>query len=241
MKSKNLQNAKKKVISLALVIVVMLSIAAPAALAAYSEWQPTEEQSDDIWLSFLTNPFVDVPDAPHWQNDPVSWAYYSGIARGVSATHFYPNRSITREMFVTFLFRWSGSQVIGTPPSFADSASISAWAVDAVNRAASNGVVQGFDDNTFRPHDIITREQMATILFRFAQNFGYHTSVSAGGERVINGFNDNHRVSNWANEAMIWATYYGIMEGANNNLMPRNNATRAQALAMLLRFVDLNV
>jgi hypothetical protein len=130
--------------------------------------------------------------------------------------------------------------VAGTPPAsssaFADSAAIPGWAVNAVGWVSSTGVSTGFlDDNTYRPDNNITREQIAAMLFRHAQNTGLDTTAPAN---ALNAFPDRGQVSIWAEAAMSWAAHHRIITGLNGNIAPQNNATRAQTVTMLNRFVD---
>jgi len=200
-----------------------------AELVAPGEWLPAES----------TNPFIDVPN-DNWQNEPVSWAIRNGIAAGVANTNppeFRPNAPLTREVFATFLHR-----VVGEPQaprtSFADNASISPWAVDAVRWGVEAGVILGFADNTFRPQVIIPREQIATMLFRFAEYLEKDTQFDT---RIINTFPDSGEINSWAIEAMQWATYNelitGIARPGGPRLEPQGSATRAQAVAVIYRFV----
>jgi len=211
-------------------------------MTLFAQWNEVDE--DDPPREWLppqsTNPFVDVPNAPHWQNDPVSWAVRNGIATGIANTtppEFRPNRPLTRETFATFLHRVAGAPEAG-PTHFADNASISSWANGAVRWAVEAGVVLGFADNTFRPQTVITREQIAVMLFRFAE----HVEKDLEFETVIfDAFPDSGRVSSWALEAVQWATYNGLITGIARpdgpRLEPQGNATRAQAVAIIYRFV----
>ena len=193
------------------------------------------------WLPPQTsNPFIDVPNSPHWQNDPVSWAARNGIAAGIANTsppEFRPNNRLTRETFATFLHRVVGEPEVGTI-NFTDNASISSWATDAVRWAVEAGVVLGFADNTFRPQAIITREQIATMLFRFAEYLDKDLEFETA---TFNAFPDSGQVSTWALEAMQWATdnelITGIARPGGPRLEPQGSATRAQAVAVIYRFV----
>ena len=100
--------------------------------------------------------------------------------------------------------------------------------------AAANGIVKGFDENTFAPNATITREQMAAILYRYAAYKGVDVSASAD----ISGFDDYSSVSLFARDAMSWANAEGIINGDNNNLMPKDGATRAQVAAILHRYIE---
>jgi len=189
-------------------------------------------------ISEATNRFVDVPNAPHWQNNPISWADSNRITRGIAHTNppeFEPNDYLTREMFATFLYRIEGQPRTTAVPRFSDSDTISNWAVNAV-AWGTPGILRGFTDNTFRPQENISREQIAVMLFRYAGRVEADTTFSSD---VFDAFPDTEQVLDWAVDAMQWATYHGIITGrGNGSLAPQNNATRAETVTMLQRFVE---
>jgi len=215
----------KRVVVLTLVFVLSLGVLTPSASA---DWRATPS----------VNPFTDV--LPHnWHHDNVSWAWVNGITTGTSPSTFGPDNNVTRAQFATFIHR-----VAGTPPAspsaFADSDRIPGWAASAVCWASSTGVTTGFlNDNTYRPSIDITREQIAAMLYRYAEHIGADTTAP---EDALSTFPDRRQVSGWATTAMRWAVHYRIITGINGNLAPQNNATRAQTVTMLYRFVEnLNV
>jgi len=188
--------------------------------------------------SLPENRFDDVPDHPHWQNNPVSWADRNGITRGIAGTtplEFRPNRPLTREMLATFMHRIADRPEAEEASTFTDSGAVSTWAVDAVNWAAEIGVIEGFTDGSFRPRTNITREQMALMLFRYAEIIEADTEFTS---TAFDEFPDVDMVSSWATDAMRWATYHGIIAGQRGNMAPHSDATRAEAVTMLQRFVD---
>jgi hypothetical protein len=141
---------------------------------------------------------------------------------------------------VTFLYRLAGEPDVSDLPalSIADYAEIARldWAEDAIRWAAAIGVTIGFDsDNTFRPNISISREQIATMLYRYAEIIGESTEFSPV---AFESFPDREAVSWWSDTAMRWVTYTGIIMGLRGNLAPGNNATRAEIVTMLYRFVD---
>ena len=184
------------------------------------------------------NRFADVEGRPFWQNDPVSWADRNGITQGIAGTtppEFRPNRPLTREMFATFMHRIADMPEAEAASDFVDSDRVNTWAVDTVNWAAEIGVIEGFTDNTFRPQVNITREQMALMLFRYAGIIEADTEFTSV---AFDRFPDRGRVNDWAADAMRWATHHGIITGQRGNIAPRSNATRAETVTMLQRFVD---
>jgi hypothetical protein len=187
------------------------------------------------WLQAESNPFTDVhPD--HWHHDYVSWASANGITTGTSATTFAPNDNVTRAQFATFLHRVAGKPP-ASPSAFADSGTIESWAVNAVGWASSTGITTGYlGDNTFRPGTAITREQIATMLYRYAESIGLDTTAD---DKALDGFPDSGRVSDWAKTEMQWAVHNGIITGIGGvTLAPQNNASRAETVTMINRFVD---
>ena len=174
--------------------------------------------------------FIDIaPDA--WYKDAVQYAYDQGLMTGTSATTFEPEATTTRAMIVSILARLEGvttAQAAG----FAD-VDDNDWYATAVNWAASVGVVNGYEDNTFRPNTAITREQLAAILMNYAAYKGEDVSARAD----LSTYTD--QPSTWAEEAMSWAVAEGLISGVTNTeLQPQGNATRAQVAAILQRFLD---
>ena len=177
-------------------------------------------------------PFTDVK-AGTWYYMPVLYAYYNGLMSGVSSSKFSPTVTMTRAMLVQVLYNLAGSP--SESYGFRDVPE-NAWYADAVNWAANNGIVAGTSETTFSPNANITREQVATILYRFASKLG---PVEASAD-ALQGFRDADKVSDFAVEAMRWAVTKGLIQGtASNRLSPKGNATRAEVAAILQRFVTL--
>lgn len=175
-------------------------------------------------------PFTDI-SMDDWFYDPVAWVYEQGLMTGTSATEFSPNTTTTRAMIVAILHRLEESPSVESA-GFSDVAD-SDWYVDAVNWAASEGIVGGFGDNTFQPNSPITREQMASILYRYAEYKGL--DVSARVDLSI--YSD--QPSAWAEDVMQWAVAEGLFNGVTDDqLQPQGNATRAQVAAILQRFLS---
>ena len=175
-------------------------------------------------------PFTDVK-AGDWFYDSVGYVYGAGLMNGTSPTAFSPGQTTTRAMIVTILYRYEGSPAAGTS-SFRDVAAGQYYA-DPVAWAAQNGVVTGYSPNRFGPTDTITREQMAAILYRYAQYKGYDVS----GRADLSVYSDGSRVSAYARDAMAWANYAGFINGVDERtLQPRGSATRAQVATILTRF-----
>ena len=178
-------------------------------------------------------PFGDVKSADWFYND-VKYVYEKGMMAGTAADVFAPNATTTRAMIVTILYRLEGSPAVtGTSP-FVD-VPAGQWYTDAVNWAAANQIVKGTSATTFAPNDSITREQMAAILYRYAQYKGYDVTKRAD----LSGYSDNGQVSAYAKDALAWANAAKLINGVTNTtLAPQGNATRAQVSAILHRFCD---
>lgn len=178
---------------------------------------------------FVTLPFIDVHPSD-WFYDPVCYVYSQGLMTGTSATTFEPNTHLSRAMLVAVLHRLEGSPQ-ASAGDFIDVAD-SDWYAQAVNWAASVGVVNGFDDGTFRPNTAITREQMAAILCNYAQYKGFDTSTSGD----LSTYSDAASVSDWAKESIQWAVGSGLLGGyEDGTLRPQGTTTRAEVASVLQR------
>lgn len=178
-------------------------------------------------------PFGDVKSADWFYND-VKYVYEKGMMAGTAADVFAPNTTTTRAMIVTILYRLEGSPAVTGTSAFVD-VPAGQWYTDAVNWAAANQIVKGTSATTFAPNDSITREQMAAILYRYAQYKGYDVTKKAD----LSGYSDNGQVSAYAKDALAWANAAKLINGVTNTtLAPQGNATRAQVSAILHRFCD---
>lgn len=175
--------------------------------------------------------------AAAWYHDGVHYCLENGLMRGVSGGKFLPDGSTTRAQLVTILWRLEGSPETTGAVRFNDTAG-GAWYAVAVRWAAGCGVVKGYDNGCFGPNDAVTREQMAAILYRYAQHKGY--DVSAGNDTNILSFDDAFAVSEYAIPAMQWACGSGMVRGIAQKggmaLAPRDTTTRAQTATLLMRF-----
>ena len=156
-----------------------------------------------------------------WFYDYVAYVYANGLMDGTSATTFEPNANMTRAMVWAILARIDGETVTGAN-----------WASAARAWAMAEGVSDGTD-----PNGLVTREQFATMLYRYAVAQGY--DVSIGESTNILSYTDYDEISEWAIPAMQWACGSGVITGVTDStLAPQGTATRAQAAAMLMRFVE---
>ena len=187
------------------------------------DWEPEPEEP--------AMPFTDVNEND-WFYDVVLYAYDNGLMTGVSATEFAPNQTTTRGMIVSMLARLEGV-TSAEDAGFADVAD-NDWYATAVNWAASVGVVNGYEDNTFRPNAPITREQMAAILYNYADYKGYDVSARAD----LSDYADAASISSWAEDVLAWANAEGLINGMTaTTIDPQGATTRAQTAAMFERFL----
>ncbi len=181
------------------------------------------------------NPFSDVSEND-WFYDAVRKAYDDGIMNGVSEDEFGPSTPLTRAMFVTILYRIEESPEAGEPAF--DDVDGGAWYAKAVAWASENGIVNGVSENTFSPNANITREQLATIMFRYAVYGG----LSAVTLEENLGFDDAKDISSYAIPALNWAVGAKIITGKTaSTLEPLANATRAETCVIISRFLELNL
>lgn len=200
------------------------SVKLDANTTVYAKWTETPVSS---------LPFGDVKSGDWFYND-VKYVYDKGMMAGTAADVFAPNATTTRAMIVTILYRLEGSPAVTGTGAFVD-VPAGQWYTDAVNWAAANQIVKGTSATTFAPNDSITREQMAAILYRYAQYKGYDVTKKAD----LSGYSDNGQVSAYAKDALAWANAAKLINGVTNTtLAPQGNATRAQVSAILHRFCD---
>lgn len=174
--------------------------------------------------------FTDV-NTGAWYHEAVDYVLNNGLMIGVSDTRFSPNGKTTRGQLVTILYRMEGSPAVTGGSPFTDVAEGQYYA-NAVSWAAENGIVNGVTETLFLPNREITREQAATILYRYAGYKG--VDLTAGGS--LDGFPDAGSVSEYARPAMAWAVDTGLIVGIDGRLAPRGNATRAQVATLIMRF-----
>ena len=194
---------------------------------------PAEEVEKDAETGAIVweNTYEDVK-ADEWYADAVGFAKTTGLMNGVGETSFAPDATLTRGMFATILYRLVEAPEAAQKVGFKD-VSDDAWYADAINWGAKNGIVTGVGAGNFAPDDVVTREQMATMLYRFATLMGHEAEAAALG------FADAEHVADWAEEAFAWCTANGIINGVSDtHLAPQQTATRAQAAAVFMRTVE---
>lgn len=197
--------------------------------------RPVEEELEEPEVPLVPAlPFADVAEGD-WFLEAVRFVYQRDMMKGTNeeGTLFDPQTATTRGMIVTILHRLEGEPE-------ADGAAFSdvtegEWYSGAVNWAAENGVVKGYDDGTFRPEGIITREETAAILSRYATFKGYDKTAKGNMEY----YNDKTLISDWAQEDMVWAVGAKLLSGKENGLLdPQGATSRAEAAQMLKNFCE---
>lgn len=181
--------------------------------------------------SFYSLPFSDVRTSD-WFYQAVHYVFSQALMTGESQTLFNPNGNLNRAMLVVTLHRMENQPRLFTEAGFRD-VPAEQWYSEAVVWAKASGIVTGNEDGRFAPNEEITREQVAAILYRYAQFKGL--DVSAKGD--LSGFADSAAVSGWAKEAMQWAVGAGLLNGDNGSLKPAAGATRAEVAMILMRFI----
>ncbi len=180
-----------------------------------------------------TLPFTDTKQGS-WYAGDVWYVLKSGLMAGTSDTTFSPQSATTRGMVATILFRLAGEPLLFNENTFTDVAA-GRYYTKAVEWAALEGIVSGYGNGKFGPNDSITREQLASILYRYASMNDYDTSATAD----VTKFADSNKISNYAKTALSWANGAGLLYGKDNNLLdPKGKATRAELAAILHRFCD---
>lgn len=184
-----------------------------------------------------TNTYTDMPSVDNWAHAGIDFAVSQGLFYGMSETTFAPDKTMTRAMLVTVLWRSAGKPE-AKAGGFKD-VPAGEWYSDAVSWAAEQGIVNGMGDGTFRPDNQITREQLAAILFRFVKL----TEMDPPERADLSVFPDAKDVQSYAVEAFQWAVEKGLINGIRNSatgenfLRPGGSATRAQVATILMRFL----
>ena len=197
-------------------------------------FKTTADQPCDGGKDCPSAPFTDV-DTAKWYHLSVDYVLTHKMMNGVSGRAFAPNANLTRGMLVQILYNLEGKPK-GTAANFSD-VQADAWYAEAVGWAASNKVVTGYADGTFRPNAAVTREQAAAILYRYAKSKGI--DVSVGENTNILSYVDVQQASEYAIPALQWAVGAGVLNGKNGSrLAPTGTATRAEIAAIMQRWCE---
>ena len=176
-------------------------------------------------------PFTDVATGD-WFYVSVRTAFESGLVTGTSDTTFSPGETLSRGQLVTMLYRMAGSPKVSGSTSFEDLTQD--YYRDPVRWASKAGYVTGYSDTEFGPSDAITRQDAAVVLYRMAGS----PKVNGKIEDYEN-YKDVKEISEYARNALLWAVNEGILQGSDGRLYPKNNASRAEACTILIRFLKL--
>ncbi len=196
---------------------------------------PTEKPDDE---NDVFKPLFDDIKSDDWYHDNVMYVFEKGLMSGVSDTEFGPQVTLTRAMLVTVLWRLEGEPVVNYLMQFTD-VEAESYYQEAVRWASAEGIVNGVTDTEFAPHKNITREQIATIMHRYAQYKSY--DVSVGENTNILSYDDASDVSEYAISAIQYAVGSGLITGkTDSTLNPKDNATRAEIATILKRFITSN-
>ena len=176
-------------------------------------------------------PFVDATSSD-WFYPAVQYVYENSIMNGTSATTFAPNGTVERSQVVQMLYNLEGQPTVTGSTVFTD-VDTDEWYGKAVLWAERTGVVDGYEDNTFRPGKSVSREEFAQMLYNYSKYKRYDLSAAAD----LTEFPDGSSVSNWANSAVAWANGNGLINGHDDGrLDPSGTAIRAQAASILMGF-----
>ncbi len=185
--------------------------------------------NDGLWI----NPFTDV-SATAWYYGAIEYCYKNNIMTGVDTTHFAPGATLTRGQFVTLLARLHGVESSEGRVPFTDTAS-NHYYYKYLVWAYTNNIVSGTSPDKFSPNAPITREQLCVILYNYEK---YKGTVGEFSDVLLYDYSDNQSISSWAREAMGWAVYNRVITGSDSKLLPRDNATRAQAAVIIKNYTS---
>lgn len=220
----------KKGVTLIAVLALTAGLSLPAFAAEPEDSAPQGASKDSAWQ----NPFEDVRETD-WYYYNVEYAYVNNLFSGTSATTFSPGTPMTRGMLVTVLGRMSGADVSGYTSSF-DDVTDAAYYAKYTEWAREQGIVSGFGGNSFAPEAIITRQDMAVMLARYAAAMGLEAPAMNAGAT----FADAGKISDYAKDAATAMQKAGIISGKPGGVFdPKAGATRAEVSAMLHRFMLL--
>ncbi|MBQ7971328.1 MAG: S-layer homology domain-containing protein, partial [Clostridia bacterium] len=199
--------------------------------------QETEEIDylfDPVFIPMYKNhPFTDI--TADWYKEAVLFAYNNNLMNGMGENKFKPDDATTRAMLTTILYRYEGEPDVSAKAPFTDLEQD--WYKKPINWAHKNEIVKGMTDTTFAPDEKVTREQIATMLYRYAE----YKEMNISQRKALSSFPDGQKVNSWAKEAMEWAYAEGLITGNSINgkvlLDPQGDATRAQIATILMRYI----
>ena len=197
------------------------------------------QPSDKVTVTFekisesVDLPFTDLAEEA-WYSGAVEYVYAHGLMRGMSETVFSPNTSLTRAQAVQILYNLEGQPVVSGAATFTDAEH---WAKTPIAWAQQTGVVDGYEDNSFRPENPISRQEFAQMMYNYAKYKGYDLTAKGN----LDAFPDADKMGAWAEPSLAWANGNKLINGHDDGtLNPRGITIRAQAASILMRF-DLNI
>ena len=178
-------------------------------------------------------PFTDLAEEA-WYSGAVEYVYAHGLMRGMSETVFSPNTSLTRAQAVQILYNLEGQPVVSGAATFTDAEH---WAKTPIAWAQQTGVVDGYEDNSFRPENPISRQEFAQMMYNYAKYKGYDLTAKGN----LDAFPDADKMGAWAEPSLAWANGNKLINGHDDGTLDPGGITiRAQAASILMRF-DLNI
>ncbi len=189
--------------------------------------------ADKVIPLYKNHPFTDI--TADWYKEAVLFAYNNNLMNGVGDNKFKPDGATTRAMLAAILYRQEGEPSVVTAAPFTDLEMD--WYKKPINWAYDQGIVKGMNETTFAPNKNVTREQIATMLYRYAE----YKKMNISQRKDLSSFPDGQKVGSWAKEAMEWAFAEGLITGTLKDgmvlLNPQGIATRAQIATILMRYI----
>ena len=209
----------------------------PDKTTLYAKWTASQGSDPDPDPDPVPDPdptsFTDVA-SDAWYADSVAWAVENNVTKGTSSTTFSPSDDCTRAQMLTFLWRFAGAPVVNYALPFTDLDGCCDDYMNAIRWAVSQGITKGTSSTTFSPDDPVTREQVATMLYRYIQSQG---GGYTGDWSFPLNFVDAGDIHSWADEAMHWCVQGSVIQGVGHNkLAPTDTATRAEIVTILYRY-----
>lgn len=186
-------------------------------------------------VSVFAASFKDVKD-PSWYSESVNYVVKEGYMAGMSEDTFAPNGLVTRAQLTQILFAAEGKPEVKGESSFTDVPSTGKWYSSAILWGAKNAIVAGYPDKTFRPNQAVTREQLVSVMYKYAI-FKEYAEANDGGAMGLAGYSDADQVASYARPGMLWAVQNKIVSGTNVGLEPKGFATRAQMAVIIKAFM----
>lgn len=203
---------------------------------SFSDYNSGYQDLSNFNFLYVLNPypFLDISGG-EWYQGAIDYVNYYSIMTGLTPTTFGPTDNLARAQFAVILHRMNGEPQISYTPKFHDIAS-GQWYTNAILWAESTGVVTGYSNGNFGPADMINREQMAVMMYRYALHKGLDTSINED----FSHYQDAYRVSDFAERAMGWAIGNDIITGKYNETLldPQGNASRAECATIIMRFCE---